>query len=205
MLKASIHSQQKRLCAAIAISAVICLAVVGCSPQASSSSSASGSASSSANASVKWSIDMECAGCHSDQKASTTNTTTQASVHAANGAECISCHNDIAALTTVHQNGDMTGPMPTKLKQTTVSAESCQTSGCHDMSSDDFKALTASNNDLVDTNGTHVNPHDVIGLTPGHDDITCASCHSEHVASASAAQTCVACHHTGVYECNTCH
>ena len=165
MFKASIHSQQKRLCAAIAISAVICLAVVGCSPQASSSSSASGSASSSANASVKWSIDMECAGCHSDQKASTTNTTTQASVHAANGAECISCHNDIAALTTVHQNGDMTG----------------------------------------DTNGTHVNPHDVIGLTPGHDDITCASCHSEHVASASAAQTCVACHHTGVYECNTCH
>lgn len=45
------------------------------------------------------------------------------------------------------------------------------------------------------------------GLGPdgGHADIVCADCHAMHSAGSTAAETCVSCHHAGVYECNTCH
>ena len=72
-------------------------------------------------------------------------------------------------------------------------------------SPEEHVALTAGVTELTDSNGTMVNPHEVMGLTEGHADIVCADCHAMHSAGSTAAETCVSCHHAGVYECNTCH
>ena len=95
--------------------------------------------------------------------------------------------------------------MPKKLKKTSVEAETCQAAGCHDLSKDEMLALTADVTELTDSEGTMVNPHDVIGKTEGHADILCSDCHNMHKAKTNPADTCVSCHHAGVYECNTCH
>ena len=52
-----------------------------------------------------------------------------------------------------------------------------------------------------------VNPHD---LPEGadHAKIDCLDCHTAHKAqeaSETALNTCTGCHHTGVFECGTCH
>ena len=76
---------------------------------------------------------------------------------------------------------------------------------CHNP--DDVKAATEDSVVLTDENGTVVNPHD---LPEGadHAKIDCLDCHTAHKAqeaSETALNTCTGCHHTGVFECGTCH
>ena len=147
----------------------------------------------------------DCATCHSAEAATTSEASLGAGVHAtAAGTDCATCHSDEAALATVHQGADATGAMPQKLRKTTVEAQTCQAAGCHDLSAEELGALTADITDLTDSKGTTVNPHEVMGLTAGHGDIACSDCHGMHRETV-AADTCVGCHHAGVYECNTCH
>lgn len=201
----------------VAVTAALCVVCFSCASQPSSSQPADANQGGSSGAaptapadasagSGMWSMDIDCGMCHETQQASTQDSSLRACIHATQAATtCVSCHTDESTLATVHQNATAEGPMPKKLKKTTVDAQACQASGCHDVSADEFKALTADVTDLVDSNGTMVNPHEVMGLTEGHADILCSDCHSEHKPDAGAANTCVSCHHAGVYECNTCH
>ena len=189
-----------------AISAgLLCFAIAGCAPEPTTQENAAGEDKQEEAVSF-WSIDMECGTCHSDKQATTEDTACTAYVHATEaGATCITCHNDEAALTEVHVDATASDPMPTKLKATTVEVATCQSAGCHDMAADEFSALTAHVDTLVDVQGTKANPHDVMTLTAGHQDIVCSDCHSEHGAKLDEAMVCVSCHHMGTYECNTCH
>lgn len=212
---ASARRSKATKCLIVAATAALCLVCFSCAPAPSAPASsdepkgadtaAEDAPTTPADASM-WSMDIDCGVCHQDKQASTEDSSLRACTHATQaGATCITCHSDESTLSTVHQDATAEGPMPKKLKKTTVDAQTCQASGCHDMSADEFKALTADVTELVDSNGTMVNPHEVMGLTAGHADIKCSDCHSEHKVDAGAATTCISCHHAGVYECNTCH
>ncbi len=194
--------------AALAVVAAIIIAA-GCSPQGGEPKAAEGpdpaEQTAAAEPASDWSLATDCATCHSAEAATTSEASLGAGVHAtAAGTDCATCHSDEAALATVHQGADATGAMPQKLRKTTVEAQTCQAAGCHDLSAEELGALTADITDLTDSKGTTVNPHEVMGLTAGHGDIACSDCHGMHRETV-AADTCVGCHHAGVYECNTCH
>lgn len=187
--------------------AAITIAVAGCSPQepAAEKPAEQGGGSDSA-VQVAWSPDMDCATCHATEGATMEDGSMGACIHVQEAqTTCISCHADEAALADVHKEATATDTMPKKLKATVVDAASCQAAGCHDLSADEMLARTATITDLTDSQGTQVNPHEVMGLTDGHADILCSDCHNMHKAEVNAADTCVSCHHAGVYECNTCH
>lgn len=190
-------SNNKRMMLAAVMAGVLCFAIAGCAPKASTDDSKGGAADESDEPAItiNWTLEMACDGCHSDRT----------SVHEAQGVACASCHTDEAALAEVHADATVDGPMPTRLKSTTVDPTTCQGAGCHDDAEADFSALTAHIDTLVDVQGTKANPHDVMTLTAGHSDIVCSDCHSEHSGELDEAMVCVSCHHMGTYECNTCH
>ncbi|MEG0503212.1 MAG: cytochrome c3 family protein [Raoultibacter sp.] len=180
--------------------------VVGCSPQQGTDAKPQQDTGSSDPIKVTWSADTDCATCHSTEDASMTNAAMGAAMHAKDAqATCMTCHTDEKKLATAHEGKTASDPSPKKLKKTTVDVATCQSAGCHDLSKEEMLALTASDTQLIDTNGTHVNPHDVIGKTEGHADITCSNCHNMHTESTNPADSCITCHHSGVYECGTCH
>lgn len=188
------------------VTGLVCFAVVGCAPETKSQDEANADKQEQEQIQSFWSIDMECGTCHADKKATTEDASLTACTHVTEAqTTCITCHDDEAALSEVHVGATASGPMPTKLKKTTVEVETCQSAGCHDLPAADFQALTAHVDTLVDVEGTKANPHEVMTLTPGHVDITCLDCHSEHGEDYDEAMTCVSCHHMGKYECNTCH
>ena len=194
--------------AALAVVAAIIIAA-GCSPQGGEPKATEGpdpaEQTAAAEPASDWSLATDCATCHSAEAATTTEASLGAGVHATTaGTDCATCHNDEAALATVHQGADGRGAMPKKLRKTPVDAQTCLAAGCHDLSAEELGALTADITDLTDSKGTTVNPHEVMGLTAGHSDIACSDCHGMHRETV-AADTCVGCHHAGVYECNTCH
>lgn len=153
-----------------------------------------------------WSLDQDCAVCHTVEGDSLENDKTAACIHVKETeATCGTCHTDEAALADVHDKAKATAKAPKKLKKTVIEAETCLSSDCHDLTTDELAELTAAITDCTDSKGTTVNPHEVMGLTPGHDNITCGNCHKMHAEEIDAATTCVSCHHAGVYECNTCH
>lgn len=182
-------------------------AALGCSPQGPSQESAGDRGQNQESAAqVVWSPDMDCTTCHTEEAATMEDGSMGAYVHVQEAqTECSTCHVDSATLSEVHQDATATDAMPKKLKESSVEPATCQAAGCHDVSADDMLALTADVTELTDSQGTQVNPHEVMGLTAGHADILCSDCHSMHKAKANAADTCVSCHHAGVYECNTCH
>ena len=195
-------SKAKFVLTSVIVGSLFCFAIAGCAPEAKSQSDASGEEE---VASV-WTADMDCGVCHEDKQATTEDASLTACTHATQAqATCITCHTDEAALSKAHAAATASGPMPTKLKDTTVDMATCQSAGCHDQSGDAFKALTANAAPLVDVEGTSVNPHDVLEKTEGHSDITCMDCHYEHKADPNADVLCSSCHHMGVYTCNTCH
>lgn len=185
------------------------LCVAGCSPQASdgqADSSTQGAGAAQQTQSTAWSLDMECGTCHSIENATMEDGVSGASVHVQQAqTTCATCHVDEQALAAAHEGKTASDTMPKKLKKTEVSADACTASGCHAETADERVQLTAGYTELTDTQGTQVNPHEVMGLTEGHADITCADCHNMHGKEAAAADLCVSCHHAGVYECNTCH
>ena len=183
----------KRWIVAVAAVATVCFALAGCAPKAAGDEST-------------WSMDVDCGMCHADQQASMEDEALSACTHVQQAqATCTTCHVDEATLSGVHEGATADSTKPKKLKKSDVTPVTCQAAGCHDESPEEHVALTAGVTELTDSNGTMVNPHEVMGLTEGHADIVCADCHAMHSAGSTAAETCVSCHHAGVYECNTCH
>lgn len=198
-----------RLCAMVGMALVafwvVSAVLTACSPRPLAASGADGS--SSATAQATWSVGSDCATCHERQCSSAADDGTLGTFHEALGNDCFTCH-DADNMAGVHEEHGDSGRTPTKLRYSEVADEQCLS--CHGS----YEALaekTTSSTDLVDTNGKVANPHD-LPQSPiageGHDTITCVSCHSAHEQAAcveQAADTCRGCHHTGVFECGTCH
>lgn len=77
---------------------------------------------------------------------------------------------------------------------------------CH---KDELSFPLPSEIDLVDSEGARISAHN-IPESPSHESIRCIDCHQNHAvqeepASETALQLCESCHHTGVFECNSCH
>lgn len=154
---------------------------------------------------IEWSDDIECARCHTTEQESLSDQTKGAATHQALAqTNCTVCHANKESLTRVHLETSPDSPAPKNLRDTSVGNETCKSAKCHN--DQEFLIESTKNySGLVDSRGTIVNPHNVIGLTAGHADITCADCHSMHGKTLVAEELCVSCHHSGVYECNTCH
>ena len=199
-------SQTIKGCGVLALTVVLTVfCIAGCSPQQNDKTPAQDGAKTE-DVQVDWSLSTDCVTCHVAEKATMVEGASGAHAHVQQAqATCATCHVDEAKLAKAHEGKTATDPMPKKLKTTTVDTETCQSSGCHDLTEDEMLALTAGNTGLIDSKGTQVSPHNVIGLTSGHADITCSSCHNMHDEKMDAAALCVTCHHAGVYECNTCH
>ena len=190
------------------IMVLVLAALAGCAPQTTDvGNAAEGQGKSTAETiTVEWSFEGDCGICHSNEMATLSDAALCASVHQNEAtAQCISCHTDEATLEKVHDGKTADDKPAKRLKKTSVLAETCQSAGCHDLSPEEMIEKASGYEGLVDANGTRVNAHEVMTLTPGHAETTCISCHSMHKPTVDAASTCVACHHAGVYECNTCH
>lgn len=197
----------KLIASTMIVGAIGALCIAGCAPQVEQrAGSSSQEAPARQTAQASWSLDMDCVTCHKTEGVTMEDGSSGASTHVTQAqATCAACHVDEQGLGSVHEGKTASDAMPKKLKKTEVDAATCQASGCHNESADQMAALTAGYTELVDTKGTQVNPHEVMGLTEGHADITCSNCHNMHESEVAAADTCVSCHHAGVYECNTCH
>ena len=125
-----------------------------------------------------------------------------AAVHQA--VPCTGCHSDEKALSTVHDGVTADSKLPKRLRKAKIDEALCL--GCHG-SYEDLAEKTADCTVLTDSAGTVVNPHD---LPEGadHAKIDCLDCHTAHKVqevSEATLNTCTGCHHTGVFECGTCH
>jgi len=155
---------------------------------------------------VDWTLAIDCSICHEANQASLSDPSKGVGIHEQMATiTCVSCHDDERALGAVHKNVTASSAVTTFPMKTVVRQQACQQSGCHDVSSEEYINQGANYTQLVDINGTRVNPHEVMGLSEGHSKTTCSSCHAMHAAEIKAYETCVPCHHQGVYECNTCH
>lgn len=151
---------------------------------------------------LAWADETDCASCHEVPAKSLENETCAASLRTALGLGCTDCHAD-DALIDIHGKMKPNAKVPTKLKKSDLSVETC--AACH--SSEALVEATADSSALTDSEGTVVNPHDIPDVKE-HKDISCQSCHKMHAESkpASMAPTlCQDCHHEDVYECYTCH
>ncbi|MEC4272104.1 cytochrome c3 family protein [Adlercreutzia sp. R25] len=190
---------------AMSVLATILAMNIGCSPQQTTISSNEDEALASTAASVdfSWTADSDCNMCHADQVSGFTD------LRCAEGApfdaaQCATCHNDEANLVKAHEGATADGKMPTKLKKTSISAETCLT--CHENLTV-VAERTADSTVLTDVKGTVVNPH-ALPSSENHDAIACADCHNMHDTTATpekAQGVCLGCHHAGEYTCGTCH
>ena len=117
--------------------------------------------------------------------------------------DCITCHVDNEDLERGHKRLN-SGKKATRLKKTDVADEVCLT--CHD--SKILSEATADSTALTDSEGNVANPHALPDSSSSHAEITCVECHTAHdgaTAIDNAENECKSCHHTGVYECGTCH
>lgn len=150
----------------------------------------------------EFSEDADCAVCHTMEGDSMTDDAMPASNHEV--LKCTTCHSDVEGLEEVHEDvvyGDKTSK---RLKKTSVDVEGCET--CHG-GLEELAEKTTDSIALTDKNGTVVNPH-ALPENEDHESVDCASCHSMHKDKAvedTAKKACKGCHHTDVYECNTCH
>lgn len=196
-------------CAAWALVIAAAAALAACAPQSSSTEGSPAADDATAPAAeVAWSADGDCSVCHDKQcSAGSEPGTTLGAFHEGLGNDCSSCH-DSATLAEIHEQHGDSGRTPTKLRYSEVTDEQCL--ACHG-SYESLAEKTAGTADLTDTNGKTVNPHDLPQSTvagEGHDTIKCVSCHNVHVVADCAEQaetTCRGCHHSGVFECGTCH
>lgn len=190
------------------VSAFVSILVVSaaCSPQpATSTAGTDDSAASSAEGAVavEWSPEADCATCHAIEEASRTDSSCVASLHAA--TNCIDCHADVEGLAKQHEGATSADKMPKKLKRTAVDQDKCLT--CHG-SYEELAEKTASYQGLADEHGTVANPH-ALPENDDHAEIVCGDCHKMRAGDSDAGQdatnTCLSCHHEGVFECGTCH
>lgn len=185
--------------------------VAACSPQhpSEADSAADAPAESSVEAAAlegpfAFSADADCSVCHTVEADSQADTGCTASLHSQQA--CMDCHGPADAVAAAH-DGVEYGDRPAKrLKSTGIEEESCLASGCHD-GRESLAEKTADSQVLTDSNGTTVNPH-AMPESADHATLDCGNCHDMHSSKAieeTAPQACIGCHHTGVYECHTCH
>jgi hypothetical protein len=154
-----------------------------------------------------WSAASDCATCHESEVKSGSDSACAYAAHVTEGVACATCHVDTDGKLTKAHEDYATDKLPTKLKATKVTEESCLTAGCH--VTDELKTLTASVTVLEDSEGTIVNPHDLPDVE-GHQTggVSCSNCHKMHTAgelAENAQKACLSCHHANVYACGTCH
>lgn len=157
-------------------------------------------------AQVEWSIDSDCAACHTEEAASMEDATLLASGHAA--FDCVTCHAE-ADIASSHQG--VTAP-PDEDQQLAIK-KAGRTMGtidfclqCHGT----LEELAEKTTDVTlvkDSNGTVVNPHAIPENAAHEEDGVqqCYNCHRLHNTSPSPTTNCNTCHHQGVFECGTCH
>lgn len=198
--------EKRTVCVLAAMTLVGCLA--GCAPQVSSDGNGkTGQADESAEsaiAEVSFSQNSDCAMCHTVETASISDPSCLVGQPSHSSMECLACHEYNGDLEKAHAKVSA-GDTPRKnLKRTKVDESVCM--ACHDVN--DLAEKTSSITALTDTKGTTVNPHEVMTMGSGHDEIMCSSCHKMHSsegAEGTAANLCLSCHHSEVYECGTCH
>lgn len=197
----------------LAVTAALTLCSFGCTPTPTKADSGDADAQPNESAETEqatiegdftFSVDSDCAICHTNEGDSLEDSAMPASNHAAIG--CTTCHSDTDALATAHadvQYGDKTAK---RLKVTQIDDTTCFNSTCHG-SMEELAQKTEACAILTDKNGTVVNPH-AMPENEDHDTIDCGSCHSMHSDASiedTAQKACKGCHHMDVYECNTCH
>lgn len=152
-----------------------------------------------------WSEESDCASCHTTEVSSGTDSAATFSVHETQAdMTCLTCHtNTDDELALVHAEYS-TATAPTRLTETSIPDSTCL--DCHVL--DELKAATSSSTVLTDYNGLVVNPHEMPDTNDHERNVRCSTCHKMHSArplEETAKNTCLACHHQGVYECGTCH
>jgi hypothetical protein len=160
-----------------------------------------GTESTASAVAITWTPETDCSACHQTENESTVNPAYDSSLHAA--MACIDCHDDTEGLSRAHEGATTADRMPMRLKRTAIDEASCVE--CH-VQDEAFLEKTAKT-PLVDAEGTAVNPHNL--FSAAHAEITCGDCHKMHSDSSErmgrAQKLCQTCHHSGVYECYTCH
>lgn len=190
-----------------ALAAVLIVCLAACAPTVSESEGAEQGSDDGAGAiaAVEWSAEVDCAQCHANEAQATAAAESFAGVHASENVSCLMCHNEEETLAQVHEGADSSSPA-TRLKKTEVSDETCLACHASSKDSDEFAQLT--NGAVVaDDKGTQVNPHDLTD-TKDHGDLECSDCHASHDdvdPLEEGRSLCVSCHHSGVFECGTCH
>ena len=167
--------------------------------------------SNNANA-TEWSMETDCAACHTHESATSTSENSLHSTH--NDMSCTSCHSQEDRLATVHRKMSADISKLRRLKRTSISEDGCI--ACHG-SWEELSNLTKESTLIRDIEGLIVNPHIVrteLNATNQHDRVTCTTCHQMHTdrvhnpdttLEATANGVCETCHHAQVYTCGTCH
>ncbi len=190
---------------AAAVAVVAACAVSGCAPNASNpaSDTALGDGAGTAGVSIDWSVESDCGTCHAKEDLSMAEASGSVGAHGA--LACTDCHEDESILAEAHADATADKAAQVRgLRQTQVSEEACL--ACHE-SWEALSQQTSASDALTDAAGKVVNPHQ-LPANSEHEGVTCSSCHDMHSgkdAEQSASEYCTTCHHSGVYECYTCH
>jgi hypothetical protein len=189
--------------------AVTALSMIGCAPKQADNNDSPGSAQNESAAAaetqpIKWTMESDCAACHTSEAEGVTNQDcVQAVAH--KDQACVSCHTMEAELTTSHASVSIGDKTPTKPSVITVDPQTCIT--CHG-SLEEVAKVTAASTALTDSQGLTVNPH-ARPAGPAHEQspATCTDCHNNHSKNLAkdAMKYCAECHHRGVFQCGTCH
>jgi hypothetical protein len=198
----------------IAVVGLSAMIAAGCSPTApasapskssdNGSNNAAGSDSDIVEAVYDWSMQSDCAVCHTNEGSNPTDGKhPQATAHEA--LNCTICHTDEQQLQKSHDGIKLSDKPASKPSVITVAESTCVS--CHgDLQK--VSELTATSEALKDDKGLIVNPHSrPDGETHAQNPATCTSCHNNHseALARDAKKYCASCHHRGVWQCGTCH
>lgn len=151
---------------------------------------------------ISWTPETECSACHVNEHESMENAASDSFLHA--DMTCGECHDDVDGLAKTHDGVTTADRVPMRLKKTMVDENLCIS--CHPQ--DEAFLAESAGTPLVDVRGTEVNPHE-LPQDVSHEEITCSDCHKMHGDAADrgdrAQKLCQSCHHSGVFECYTCH
>lgn len=202
-------SKKHALAIGCALALCVTLGVAGCAPQQAQTSALPDTSAgvvqeeSETGAQIDmagWSMDLDCATCHSEERESAEASDCLASIHAS--SDCSSCHSNEDSLVATHQAAKSADASKVKRLKEPVSEEACFV--CHG-SWDELAEKTSSSEALKDKAGRVVNPHNV-PMPEGHTfELTCTTCHTVHEAGDEPGAYCKTCHHEDLFECGTCH
>ncbi len=145
-----------------------------------------------------WSMQSNCAGCHTTEAASQTDGMHSASRHAE--IPCVTCHQDDSTLSVAHTDLAKT-PSQTWLDAPIDNAVCFK---CHEGWASLAKR-TQNSRALVDLKNAVVNPHAIPQTASHNQNPFCHVCHAMHLGAKPVGEYCVGCHHKKVFECYSCH